>query len=521
MKVLLINPGRSYYKNSKDIRLGLPLGIMNIASVLEKESIPVSIFDCLISKRTQIHEIPEGKHHGVADDVIWDIITKAAPDIVGITCPFTAQIDNLLHTAKIVKKINPKIFIVAGGPHFSITDQNFLKQHLQVDCFISGEGENAMLQLVKALQEKRSMENIKGLVFRTTDAQGYSIIRANPPELINNPDRLPLPAYHLINMNMFFKYQEKGLVARPGERRRAISMITSRGCPFNCIFCSIHLHMGKKVRAHSVDYVVSHIKHVIERYQVDHIFFEDDNLTFNPRRIKKILELMIKENIKIGWNTPNGIRADTINANLLKTIQNSGCTDLTIGVESGDQDTLNRIIQKKLKLRDVVHVAKLCYKSQIDLSAFFVIGFPGETKIKMQRTIDFATMLYKKYNVKPLLMLATPLPGTKLYCDVTHNKYLAAKITPENLSCATSPFGKGLIRTPEFSPSDLNCLAFQLENKIKKNQLIKLMKKPITYFKLVKALLLQPEKVINAFNHYFVSNKQSIQSILSGINVFK
>ena len=503
MKVLLINPGRFYYKYSKDIRLGLPLGIMYIASVLEQESVPVSIFDCLISGQTQIHETPEGTHHGVADKVICDIITKTAPDIVGITCPFTAQVDNLLHTAKIVKKLNPQIFIVAGGPHFSIANHNFLKHNLQIDGFISGEGEVAMLQLVKALQEKRSLETVKGLVFRTADSQGHLIVRANPPEFIDNPDWLPLPAYHLIDMNMFFKYQARGLIARPGEQTRAISMVTSRGCPFNCVFCSIHLHMGKKFRVHSADYVISHIKHVIKQYKVDHIFFEDDNLTLHPKRINRILELMIQERIQIGWNTPNGVRADTLNAKLLKIIKQTGCTDLTIGVESGDQDTLDKIIRKKLNLRDVVQAAKLCYKAKIDLSAFFVIGFPGETEKKIQRTINFAAMLYKKYKVQPLLMLATPLPGTKLYRDVIHDGYLASEITPKSLSCATSPFGKGLIATPEFSPSDLSHLAFQLQRKTRRIQLIKLMMNPTIYLKLIRALILQPKKVINAFNHYF------------------
>jgi len=502
MKVLLINPGRTYYEYSKDIRLGLPLGIMYIASALEKEAIPVSLFDCLISRQTQIYETPEGKHHGVSDEIICDIVTKTAPDIVGITCPFTAQIDNLLHAAKIVKKVNPKIFVVAGGPHFAIADQNFLKQYLQLDGFISGEGEVAMLQLVKALQEKRSLATVKGLMFRTTDSQGDFIVYANPPEFINNPDWLPLPAYHLIDMNMFFKYQASGLIARPGERTRAISMVTSRGCPYNCVFCSIHLHMGKRIRAHSADYVVSHIKHVIEQYEVDHIFFEDDNLTFHSKRINQILELMLKERIKISWNTPNGVRADTLNANLLKTMVKTGCTDLTIGVESGDQDTLDKIIRKKLNLSDVVETAKLCYNAKIALSAFFVIGFPGETEKKIQKTINFAAMLYKKYNVQPLLMLATPLPGTKLYHDVIHQGYLSSAITPKSLSGATSPLGKGLITTPEFTPSDLNRFVTQLERKIRKIHLIKLMMYPATYIKLIKALIFQPKKIINAFNHY-------------------
>ncbi len=502
MKVLLINPGRSYYKDSKDIRLGLPLGIMYIASVLEKESIPVSIFDCLISKWTKITETSEGQHHGVSDEVIFDIVTETAPDIVGITCPFTAQIENLLHTAKIVKKSNPKAFIVAGGPHFAIADQNFLKQYLQLDGFISGEGEVAMLQLVKALLEKRSLETVKGLMFRTTDSQGHFIVRANPPEFINTPDWLPLPAYHLIDMNMFFKYQASGLIARPGEQTRAISMVTSRGCPFDCVFCSIHLHMGKRIRAHSADYVVSHIKHVIDQYNITHIFFEDDNLTFHSKRIDTILELMLKEKIKISWNTPNGVRADTINANLLDKMIKTGCSDLTIGVESGDQDTLDKIIRKKLNLKDVIQTAELCYKAHIDLSAFFVIGFPGETKKKIQKTINFAVMLYNKFNVQPLLMLATPLPGTKLYHDVIHHGYLASKITPKSLSGATSPLGKGLITTPEFTPSDLNRFVTQLERKTRKIHLIKLMMHPSTYLKLIKALLFQPKKVINAFNHY-------------------
>ena len=119
MKVLLINPSRIFYEGSTVIALRLPLGIMQIAAVLEQNLINVAIFDCLISHHTRIKEFPDGIYYGVDDNVLKETVAEQAPEIIGITCPFTAQLDSFLHTAKLVKEVDPDIFVVAGGAHLA------------------------------------------------------------------------------------------------------------------------------------------------------------------------------------------------------------------------------------------------------------------------------------------------------------------------------------------------------------------------------------------------------------------
>ena len=495
MKVLLINPSKIHLHNTKGVRLGLPLSLMYIAAVLEENSIPVKIFDSLISEATEIIKYPKYTYHGVPDYYLKRIIDKEKPNVVGITNPFTSQIESTIKVARLVKEINSNIFIVVGGPHFAVLGKQFLEENNDVDVAIAGEGEIAMLELVKALKNKKSYNNIKGLIFRSKDSQNNIEIKNNYLEPIKNLDDLPLPAYHLVDVERYFHFLEKGLSSRPNKYKNSISMITSRGCPYNCIFCSIHLHMGKLWRAHSADYVISHIEHIINKYNVKHISFEDDNFTFNFQRCENIIDQILKKRININWDTPNGVRADTLSESLLSKMKESGCQELIVAAESGDQDTLDNIIKKSLKLENIIQVAQWCKKLKIRLRSYFIIGFPGETKTKIQKTIDFAFMLYKKFNVKPNLLFATPLVGTKLYDIVLKNKYLTKKITPRSLAAATQARGEGMIKTKEFNPQDLNRFNQQLESRIARLDLIKKLINPYKFFKALKLFFAKPSSI--------------------------
>jgi magnesium-protoporphyrin IX monomethyl ester (oxidative) cyclase len=225
--------------------------------------------------------------------------------------------------------------------------------------------------------------------------------------------------------------------------------------------------MGKPVRSHSSEYTVSHIEKVVREYGVGHIFFEDDNLTFKMKRTKQTCELILEKNINITWSTPNGVRADKLTKPLLVLMKKTGCTGLIVGTESGDQDTLDNIVKKDLKLETVIQVAKWCKDLKIPLTSFFVIGFPKETKQKIQNTIDFAANLYEKYQVVPLLNVATPLIGTVLYDEVVKDQLLVADLTPHNLSGATQPIhGGGMITTSDFTPDDLRGFAEELNDRV-------------------------------------------------------
>ncbi len=464
MKVLLINPNRYFYPGAKGPRNILPLGIMYVAGYLEEMGINVKIIDCLLNEQTE--RVSDKANNrtilGLSDESFREIIRTELPDIVGISIPFTAQSEGAIKATELIKEVNSDITVVVGGPHVSAKRRDLLKEVETIDYGIVGEGEIAFYNLVQAISEDQTCTDIPGLLYRTKGDEGL-VVMENQPELIANLDEIPYPAYHLIDLDRFFNNNKKGVVGRSIKgHNHSISMVTSRGCPFNCVFCSIHIHMGRKYRPHSADYVVNHIKYVTEKYGVTHISFEDDNFNVQIKRCFSIFNSLLDAGVEIKWNTPNGLRADILDEELLRLMKKSGCEALTIAPESGSQQTLDNIINKNMDLKKIINTAALCKKVGIKTNAFFVIGLPGETIEEMQKTVDFAIWLYKKHNATPSIFSATPLIGTKLYDIVVDNNYLVQEITPENFSRATQPIsGESMIKTEAFTPADVKTLAQQ------------------------------------------------------------
>ncbi len=455
MKVLLVNPPRKMFPGSETIQAGLPLGLLYLAAALEQAGYRVEILDTLLDCNHPRHE-EDYLVYGMPWHDIESEIRERKPDLVGITNPFSTQIENALAVAHIVKKIDPSLPTIIGGPHASTQHLPLLEEASYLDVAVIGEGELTVVDLVRAYEQGGDLSQIKGIAYRKDDGE----IMVNPArDYIVNLDELPLPAYHLVDMNRYLDPQ--GLRYRTTKLRPEIPMITSRGCPFNCVFCSIHGHMGRRWRAHSADYVINHIAHVVRRYGVQYIHFEDDNLTLDTERFDSILDGLQERGLRFGWDASNGIRADRLNLPLLKKMKESGCTDFHIGIESGDQEVLDSIVGKRLRLENVVKTAAMCREVGIKVFGFYVIGFPGEKKENMQKTVDFALWLKRKYDVGMSLFIATPLYGSRLYKLCQDKGYLTAKLTPRSLAEATQTWGKGLIKTEDFNPEDVKRIASQ------------------------------------------------------------
>jgi radical SAM superfamily enzyme YgiQ (UPF0313 family) len=241
----------------------------------------------------------------------------------------------------------------------------------------------------------------------------------------------------LINLEDYFSLRKRGFVDRPIVRgtgaERAVSIVTSRGCPFRCVFCSIHLHMGRKWRAHSVEYVLHHVDFLVDKYGVRHIHFEDDNISSNVHRFRGILDGLIKRGTRVTWDTPNGIRVDTLTRDVLAGCKASGCVYLVFGVESGNQRVLDEIVEKRLDLQAVERVAKWCKEFSLDTGSFFVIGFPGETRQDMKDTVGYALRLQRRYDVNPALFVAIPYPGTVLERIFSERNLLRKELSAEEM----------------------------------------------------------------------------------------
>jgi magnesium-protoporphyrin IX monomethyl ester (oxidative) cyclase len=255
--------------------------------------------------------------------------------------------------------------------------------------------------------------------------------------------------------------------------------------------------MGKKWRPNSSEYVIKHINHVVENYNIDHICFNDDNLTLDKKRIVKILDYLIQEKVDITWDTPNGIRADGLNRDIFLKMKESGCTKLSIGVESGDPYILKNIIQKNLQLEDVIKTSEICKEYVIPLSAFFVIGFPGEKKENMEKTVRFAEHLKEVYDVNPLIMIATPLVKTRLYDICSKNGYFSQDLSPRAFAEATQFYGHGLIRTEDFTPEDVKNIISGSKRRLKIISIKKYFKNPTLFIlKLARAIKFSKREIM-------------------------
>ena len=491
MKVLLINPPQIFYPGSDAPAGNLPLGLMYIASVLEKAGFKVEILDAFM-RGSSFLKVGDEMEVGMPRAKIKEEIRRRKPDIVGIANPFTCQAENTIRVADIVKEVDPNILTVVGGQHVTVVPLKFMEEARNVDIAVIGEGEYTMLDIVRFFEEHKKISEVQGIAYRNGD----TVMLNAPRPFIEDLDELPYPAYHLVDME---QYLNPVKIEYRSFKDRAISMITSRGCPFNCSFCSVHLHMGKMYRAHSADYVIDHVAYVVSKYRVKTIFFEDDNLTLDVKRFETICDKIIERGIRFKWETPNGIRADTLTLELLRKMKKSGCQSVFFGIESGDQFILDNVIDKSLRLEDAERVAKLCKKVGLSAAAFYIIGFPGEKKENMMRTVNLALRLKRDYDLGMHLLVATPLYGTRLYEECREKGFIRENLTTRDFAEVRQTRGTPLIETPDFTPREVKEIALKAFKTYKRLSIINYAKNPV---KTLKMALNYPEIVIKFIKDY-------------------
>jgi anaerobic magnesium-protoporphyrin IX monomethyl ester cyclase len=445
MRVCLINPPRMQPKSWGKPTAHQPLGIAYVAAVLEQHH-KVRIIDAPTEGWNNLEQIDETKYRvGLKNKEIADKIKEWSPDIVGINIPFSGWSRTAFEVASIAKSIDPTIATVLDGQHPSARPDACLANP-NVDVAIVGEPEHTMLELVGELERgANDLRKIKGIAFVKN---GKTIVTPKRP-VIENLDSLPFPARHLLPMEAYFaavkENPRRGEICKPWT-----IMITSRGCPYNCIFCTYCIIWGKKWRGRSPANVVDELEQVVQTYHIKQIDFEDDNLTLDKKRMERLCDLIVERDLDIEWYNPTGVRADTLDENLLAKMKKSGCKKIRVAPESGVQRVVDRIIKKNLDLKSVERAVALCKKVGIKVGCFFVIGLIGETKGDIEETIKFAYKLRKLGADSFIFSIATPLYGTELYEQAKRGGFLRDCFSDDALAGA-----EPLIETPEFTANDL------------------------------------------------------------------
>jgi len=421
--IILISPNLKGFSGGIN-RIVPGLGIGYLAAVLRQAGHNVHVRDTAVEGYK--HEIPlEGKIVliGESDDLIRNYIADIRPDIIGISALFSNLMAHAHTIARIAKEVDPNIKVIIGGNHISNAVRDYLfackypglglpedlvdMLDKNIDYAIRGEGEAQLLNLVDCLLQGRSVEGIEGIVFRR-NGQLQINEQAKP---VADLDKLPFPARDLMNLEAYFKI---GLFHSGKARsKRVLNVMTSRGCPERCTFCTTPLMWGQKLRVRNPKNVFQEIKEGIDKYRISEVQFEDDTLTANRKNLLELCELI--EPLAVTWCTPNGIKVNYHHGNrqyeMFKRMADSGCYQVTLACESGVQRVLDDIAQKKLKIEQIAPAVENAKKAGLLVHTFWIVGYPGETREEMEKTVEFAASIGADSYT---LSILCPLPGTPI-----------------------------------------------------------------------------------------------------------
>jgi len=478
MRVCLINPPRIQPKVWGKPNVFPPIIMATVAAVLEKKH-AVCIIDAPTEGWENLEELDESKYRvGLSAEKIAQRIIDFKPEMVAIEIPFSGWSKTAFEVVSISKKVNRDITVVLFGLHPSSRPEACL-ENTDVDFVLIGEPERTVSELAEALEVgKHDFRDITGLGFKE---KGKAVLNAKRA-IIDNLDSLPFPARHLLPMDVYAQAVKQNPLR--GEIYKPYTIvITSRGCPYNCVFCSNCIVWGKQWRPRSPKNVVDELEQIIRTFKIEQVDFSDDNMTLDRQRMAEICDLIVKRGLKFEWFTPNGIRADSLDETLLRKMKAAGCKNIRIAPESGVQHIVNDVIKKNQDLKAVKQAVVLCKKIGIKVGCFFVIGLIGETKGDIEKTIEFAYKLRTLGADTFIFSIAMPLYGTAFYEQAKDLGFLREGFCDFSLA-ATEP----QVETPEWSARDLQelCMKANLVNpKFTRGKVLRAMKHPLKTTKML------------------------------------
>jgi len=406
MKTLLINPPYPFTEFPI-----IPMGLLYISGILEHNGHEVGVLDLLVSKYSK--------------EKIKHKIEQYQPDIVGITC-VTMNYPAASEILKQCKSVNKDIITVIGGPHVTFAPVETLTEAPWIDIVVRREGDYTILDIVNG----KKLSEIDGIAYREKDG---SIKLTRERALIENLDELPFPARHLFQTSRYLALDAHA------------SIVAGRGCPFNCIFCVGSKMGGRRGRFRNPKLILDEVEQALG-YGFKEVNFEDDLLTLNHKHLHAVCDEIISRGLKFNWSA--FARVDTVNPDILKKMREAGCTWVSYGVESGNQQILD-IVKKKITLDKVREAVKMAKDADIKVLASFIIGLPGETRETLKDTMDFAQELQTFYGFHVL----APFPGSEVREEA--DKYGIEILTSD---WARYDANRAVTRTKGASPDDINAV---------------------------------------------------------------
>lgn len=411
-EITLINPAQLSSLGQANDQVMPPMGLMYISSVLKENGFKVNLIDGLGENPDCYYRYDGSTYRGLRPDEISGSI-RPATRIVGVSCMFSVAHKFVIALCRVIKAEHPRIKIALGGAHVTALPE-YILQSDPVDFVCLGESENTFLRLCRALQDSRweadcpSLTGIRGLGFKS----GSRMVINKDIELLEDIDSLPYPDRDIIPLNNYFRLKSAHGSVR--SDRWAV-MFFSRGCPYECSFCTSPMVWKRQWRSRDPRKVVEEIKFLQESYGIREVHFEDENMSTDIAKLSWFCDELIMQKIDINWQPANGIRPQGMDTDIISKMAESGCTNIVLAPESGSERVLAEIMKKSSAPEEIIRVCRLADRFKIKTTLYFIMGLPGERKKDILKTLRFLMRLALEGADECAISLFVPLPGCGLF----------------------------------------------------------------------------------------------------------
>ena len=376
-RIFLISPcSKTFYGDPRYP----PGGIAMIGAVLLKAKHLVRALDMRFSS--------------VSDETLMKEINEFQPEIVGFSITNWDVLEAVRLAGKI-KSVIPDVCVIFGGPQASLCPTETL-QYPEVDILVLGEGETSIVELVEALEKRHTLSEVKGIAYRDTNLNPVSTEKR---PLIEDLSRLPLPAYELFDPPAY---------RATGELR--LGIMSTRGCPYQCTFCTGRKVMGRLIRNRPPAEVMAELVYWYKKYGVTHFCFLEDNWLGQHKNALELLDQLEEAQLPITYSLEVGVRGDALTEEICERLKKTGCTIVAIGIESVNPEVL-RLAKKGETLEDITRGIRAAKAVGLFVKGYFIVGLPGDTKTKVKEAVAYCRR--EKIDM-PRFALAQAFPHTEL-----------------------------------------------------------------------------------------------------------
>lgn len=392
MRVVLLRPPQFIFRKAFSMNSTPPLGLAFIAASVKAAGFKLTVIDAIGEAPDQINDIEfsvyskqkfNPANYATVGLNTEEIIRRIPEDVrvIGVSCMFSNNWLSDRHILESVGKHFPKALVIAGGESISAKPELWLQQTKELDVCVIGEGEETIVDLLTTIQKGEPLDSVESIVYKV---DGETVKTTPRRKRVRNIDELPLPAWEYFPLDNYEKHEVKWSVTK----RKSLPVMATRGCPYECTFCSSPQMWGTRYYMRSPQHVADEIESLQQKYGVGNFDFFDLTAIINKRWIIEFADEVQKRNLDITWQLPAGTRSEAIDEQVAKALRLSGCTDVTYAPESGSERMLD-LVKKKVSLRKMLKSMSYANKEGLHIFINMILGLPDEKHSDVWKTAWF------------------------------------------------------------------------------------------------------------------------------------